>query len=180
VKFIGFSYRAALNPENGFWASFFGFTCGVGLCEELCKAIPVLIFLRGNTHAGWRAACLVGLASGVGFGVSEGITYSSDSYNGVATGLTYLVRFASCVALHAAWAGAVGLLMSQNQDYLGDGGFDASDAGYFLVYYLSLAMVLHGLYDTLLKKDYELWALSIAAVSFGWLAWLVWRCRSAE
>jgi hypothetical protein len=30
VKFIGFSYRAAMDPENGFLLSFLGFTFGVG------------------------------------------------------------------------------------------------------------------------------------------------------
>ena len=175
VKFIGFSYRAALDPENGFALSFMGFTCGVGLCEELCKALPIVLFLRGSQNVSWKAACVVGLASGVGFGVSEGITYSADSYNGIATGMTYLVRFASCVALHATWAGAVALLMYSNQDYLGE--FDWGNAGNFVLHYLSVAMVLHGLYDTLLKKDYELWALAIAAISFGWLAWLVGRQR---
>ncbi|MBI3862501.1 MAG: PrsW family intramembrane metalloprotease [Planctomycetia bacterium] len=180
VKFIGFSYRAALDPENGFLLSFMGFTCGVGLCEELCKAIPVVLFLRARPHAGWRAACVVGLASGVGFGVSEGVNYSSDSYNGIAVGMTYLVRFASCVALHSIWAGAVALVINRNQDYVGDDGFDWEDIGNFLLHYLLAAMVLHGLYDTLLKKDHELWALSIAAGSFAWLAWLVWRERSEE
>jgi RsiW-degrading membrane proteinase PrsW (M82 family) len=175
VKFIGFSYRAALDPENGFALSFMGFTSGVGLCEELCKALPIVLFLRGSQNVSWKAACVVGLASGVGFGVSEGITYSADSYNGIATGMTYLVRFASCVALHATWAGAVALLMYSNQDYLGE--FDWGNAGNFVLHYLSIAMVLHGLYDTLLKKDHELWALAIAAISFGWLAWLVGRQR---
>ena len=108
VKFIGYSYRAALDPENGFPLSFMGFTCGVGLCEELCKALPVVLFLRAKPHCGWRAACVVGLASGVGFGVSEGITYSGDSYNGIAEGMTYVVRFASCVALHADLGGGGG------------------------------------------------------------------------
>ncbi len=180
VKFIGFSYRSALDPENGFFLSFMGFTCGVGLCEELCKALPVVMFLRGQPHAGWKAACLVGLASGVGFGVSEGITYSADSYNGIATGMIYLVRFASCVALHAMWAGAVALVMCRNQDYVGGDGFDWGDAGNFVLHYLAAAMVLHGLYDTLLKKEYEFWALAVAAISFGWLVWLVRRARSEE
>jgi RsiW-degrading membrane proteinase PrsW (M82 family) len=180
VKFIGFSYRSALDPVNGFLLSFMGFTCGVGLCEELCKALPVVFFLHAQPHAGWRAACVVGLASGVGFGVSEGITYSSDSYNGIAVGMTYLVRFASCVALHAIWAGAVALVMNRNQDFVGGDGFDWGDAGNFVLRYLSIAMVLHGLYDTLLKKDHELWALSVAAVSFAWLAWLVWHERAQE
>jgi RsiW-degrading membrane proteinase PrsW (M82 family) len=173
VKFIGFSYRAALDPENGFLLSFMGFTCGVGLCEELCKALPVVLFLRSNPHAGWRAAIAVGLASGIGFGVSEGIMYASDHYNGIAEGMTYLVRFASCVALHAIWAGTVALLMNRNQDYLGGEEFSWESIGYFLLNYLAIAMVLHGLYDTLLKKDYELLALAIAVGSFCWLAWLV-------
>jgi len=177
VKFIGFSYRSALDPGNGFVLSFMGFTCGVGLCEELCKALPVVVFLRGRSSVGWKAACLMGLASGVGFGVSEGITYSADMYNGVAEWMTYLVRFASCVALHAIWSGTVALLMYQNQDYLGGDGFDWGDAGNFVLRYLLGAMLLHGLYDTLLKKHHELWALAVAAISFAWLAWLVGQRR---
>src|SRR5262245_32152117 len=46
VKFIGFSYLAALDPENGFLLSFFGFTFGVGLCEEICKALPIIMEFR--------------------------------------------------------------------------------------------------------------------------------------
>jgi hypothetical protein len=30
------------------------------------------------------------------------------------------------------------------------------------------------------KKEHEFWALAIAAVSFGWLVWLVRRARSEE
>lgn len=178
VKFIGFSYRSALNPENGFLLSFMGFTYGVGLCEEMCKALPIALFLRAKPHAGWRAACLVGLASGVGFGVSEGIMYSSDSYNGIAVGMTYLVRFASCVALHAMWAGAVALVMNRNQDYLEGFGWD--EVWKIILQYLLIAMVLHGLYDTLLKREYEFWALAVAAASFAWLARLVRRERADE
>jgi hypothetical protein len=73
AKFIGFSYSAALNPEYGFWLSFLGFTFGVGLCEELTKALPILFVARGSAELDWRAAAVWGLASGVGFGVAEGI-----------------------------------------------------------------------------------------------------------
>jgi RsiW-degrading membrane proteinase PrsW (M82 family) len=180
VKFIGYSYRAALDPQNGFLLSFMGFTCGVGLCEELCKAFPIILFLRAKPHCGWRAACAVGLASGVGFGVSEGVTYAADSYNGIAEGMLYLVRFASCVALHAIWAGSVALVINRNQDYVGGDGFDWGDAGNFILHYLAIAMILHGLYDTLLKKDYEIAALAVAVASFAWLAWLVTRERREE
>lgn len=183
VKFIGFSYRCATDGDTGFVLSFMGFTCGVGLCEELCKALPVAIYLGTAQRPDWRAACLVGLASGIGFGVSEGIMYSSDYYNGIAPGLTYLVRFASCVALHAVWASSVALLMYDNQDYVpfnSMGDFEWSDIANFVLFYLAIAMVLHGLYDTLLKQDLPLGALAIAAASFGWWAWLLQRQRAAD
>lgn len=183
VKFIGFSYRCATDGSTGFVLSFMGFTCGVGLCEELCKALPVAIYLGTVRRPDWRATCLVGLASGIGFGVSEGIMYSADYYNGIAPGLTYLVRFASCVALHAVWASSVALLMYGNQDYVpftSMGDFEWSDIVNFILFYLAIAMVLHGLYDTLLKQNLALGALAIAAASFVWWAWLMQQQRAAE
>lgn len=173
VKFIGFSYRCALEEGNGFGLSFMGFTMGVGLCEEICKAIPVAIFLNSTRNASWKGACLIGLASGIGFGVSEGITYSSDFYNGVSGFSIYLVRFVSCVALHSLWSGCVALLMVRNQDYVSD--IDWESLLGFVVYYLSIAMILHGLYDTLLKQEYHWQALLIAAGSFGWFVFMVSR-----
>jgi hypothetical protein len=41
-------------------------------------------------------------------------------------------------------------------------------------------MVLHGLYDTLLKKEMELLALLTAAASFGYLAWQISRLRGSD
>lgn len=38
-------------------------------------------------------------------------------------------------------------------------------------------MALHGLYDTLLKREHEFRALAVAAIRFGWLAILVERAR---
>ncbi|MGC8643747.1 MAG: PrsW family glutamic-type intramembrane protease [Isosphaeraceae bacterium] len=78
IKFIGWSYVSAEDPQSNLLLSFVGFTCGVGLCEELCKALPLLGYYRRDaTGMGWRGAALWGLASGVGFGVAEGIMYSS-------------------------------------------------------------------------------------------------------
>ncbi len=172
VQFIGFSYRCALDGESGFLSSFFGFTCGVGLCEELCKALPVAFYLSGPEKRSLRAVCLVGLASGVGFGISEGITYSAEYYNGIQDIWIYIIRFLSCVSLHALWSGSVALLMYRNQDYLEwswEGAFG------FVVYYLSVAMILHGVYDTLLKQDHELLAVLSALFSFGWFQWTLSR-----
>lgn len=177
VKFIGFSYRCAVDPDMGFGMSFMGFVCGVGLCEEVCKALPIAFYLNSEKTS-WRGACLVGLASGIGFGISEGISYSADYYNGISGGWIYVVRFVSCVGLHALWAGAIGILMYHNQDYISE--FSWENVFGFIFMYLGIAMVLHGVYDTFLKKEMELWALVTAGISFGWFAYMVARARSAE
>ena len=175
VQFIGFSYRCALDDSNGFVASFFGFTFGVGLCEELCKALPVAFYLSGGEKRSLRQACLVGLASGVGFGISEGITYCGDSYNGIHGGGIYVIRFLSCVSLHAIWAGSVAILIYRNRDYLE---YSWEAAFFFVVYYLLVAMILHGAYDTLLKQEHELLAVVTALMSFVWFQWLLSRAAA--
>ncbi len=171
LKFIGYSYVCALDPNSSLLGSFFGFTCGVGFCEELVKAVPLIVYFTASQKTTWRGACLMGLATGIGFGVSEGIHYSAEYYNGMASGLTYAVRFCSCVALHAIWSSGVALLMYSNQDYLSE--FDWEVAAMFVLHYLLVAMVLHGLYDTLLKKDMDIGALLIAFVSVGWWLWII-------
>ena len=179
AKFIGFSYSAALNPEYGFWLSFFGFTFGVGLCEELTKALPILFVARGNTDLDWRAAAVWGLASGVGFGVAEGILYAGDYYNGVATGEIYVVRFVSCVGLHAMWAAAVGIMIARCRDDM-QKDWEWSDLAIVVLKVQAVPMVLHGLYDVMLKKEMTGWAIGVAVLSFAWLAALIEWCRSEE
>ena len=171
LKFIGFSYRAALG-DTGFLLSFLGFTFGVGLCEEICKALPVLWWQQKHGLPSWRFAAIIGLASGVGFGVSEGITYSSDYYNGIHTGGVYLVRFASCVALHAVWSASVAVALFNLQYKV-----DTSEPWLVAIRAALLPMVLHGLYDTLLKKDMNVYALVCALASFAFLAWQIETAR---
>jgi RsiW-degrading membrane proteinase PrsW (M82 family) len=179
LKFVGFSYLAALDSENGFLLSFFGFTCGVGFCEEFCKAMPLIMEFRRRSTMNWRGAFLWGLASGVGFGVSEGITYASDHYNGVSTWGVYVVRFVSCVALHGIWSASVGILIHRNRLYV-EGDMDFSDWLMPLAKCLGVAMILHGLYDTMLKRDMNWQALVVAVASFAWMAWTVESARSEE
>lgn len=170
VKFIGFSYSCALQEDNGFILSFMGFTCGVGICEEVCKIIPVIVYLGTAKNNTWQGACVVGLASGVGFGISEGITYSSSYYNGISGGEIYLVRFVSCVALHAVWTGAGAILLFGSQDAVHS---DYSDLVTALAITLGASIVLHGLYDTLLKQEMAIGALVVGVLSVGWLIGVV-------
>jgi RsiW-degrading membrane proteinase PrsW (M82 family) len=152
----------------------------VGLCEEVCKALPLLFYYRIGNQQSWRGAFLWGLASGTGFGVSEAIMYSQDFYNGIAGPSIYVVRFVSCIALHAIWAGSIGISINQRQDLLQE---DWDEWWWYVLAVLRLIavpMVLHGLYDTLLKKEYELLALLTAAASFGYLAWQISHLRHSD
>jgi len=179
LKFIGFSYRAALDPSNGFFLSMLGFTFGVGFCEELCKSIPLIWHFRRKATLDLAGAMAWGLATGVGFGVSEGITYSSDFYNGIQTGSIYVVRFVSCVALHAVWSASSAIFICRRQQEFRD-----VDSWYewFIpaLKVLAVSMVLHGLYDTLLKRDMEIAAVLAAAASFAWFLWFADRSLRAE
>jgi RsiW-degrading membrane proteinase PrsW (M82 family)/DNA-directed RNA polymerase subunit RPC12/RpoP len=174
IKLIGFSYQCALEEGSGFVSSFMGFTLGVGICEEVCKILPVIGYLGTSKKASWQGACLVGLASGVGFGVSEGIMYSSWYYNGISTGDIYVVRFISCVALHSVWTGAGAVLLYFNQDGL-HGGFNFMDIASTLGMTLGISIVLHGLYDTLLKQEMPFVALLMGVMSIAWLIYIIER-----
>jgi len=139
----------------------------------------VFFKLRDGDDFGWRAACIWGLASGAGFGIAEGILYSSEHYNGIATFGIYLVRFISCVGLHAIWTGAVSLMIWHNQEMLG-ADMDWGDWLLAVLRVQGVPMVLHGLYDTLLKREMNAAALLPAVASFAWLAFLISRSYAAD
>jgi RsiW-degrading membrane proteinase PrsW (M82 family)/predicted nucleic acid-binding Zn-ribbon protein len=179
VQFIGFSYRAAADPSNGFMPSLVGYTFGVGLREEICKAMPVIFRYREPSTESWRGAYLWGLASGAGFGLAEGVIYASDFYNGISGAGIYFVRNISCVALHALWTGSAAITIHQRQHL-----FQEEFAWYdWLIRPLAVVavpMVVHGLYDTLLKKEMNALALLVALMSFGFLAFQISRLRGAD
>ena len=111
-----FVLRSLVVVVVGALADQFGMSPGyAGSALLALLALPVIWRLRRDEPMGWRAGCLWGLASGVGFGVMEGIKYSADFYNGIWGGGVYLMRFASCVALHAVWTGSVAIFAFQQR-----------------------------------------------------------------
>ena len=55
--------KLQLKPRDGshcFIGSVLGFTFGVGLCEEVCKALPLLWLYRRPSAQSWRGAFLWG------------------------------------------------------------------------------------------------------------------------
>jgi RsiW-degrading membrane proteinase PrsW (M82 family) len=182
------AFRRALDPERNLFVNFFGYTVGVALCEELCKALPLLWYVRRRVRVTWQGACLWGMASGVGFGVAEGITYSAQLYNGIMGPLPYFTRFVSCVTLHAVWSASVGLTLYHCRgmvrhavgDVLHDGVFKWNELVWPLLRILGVAMILHGAYDALLTKNMMAPALLVALLSFAWLGWQIETCREVD
>src|SRR5262249_55514416 len=131
---------------------------------------------RKHADLDFRGAAIWGLASGVGFGVAEGVMYSSDFYNGVSGAETYVMRFVSCVGLHAVWSAAVAIeVHAHPKESQGIRRWPEYAAALLRVAWIP--MILHGLYDTLLKKDLNLVALAVAVASFAWLVVQIERAR---
>lgn len=170
-KLIGFMYLSALDESSGFARSLMGFILGVGLCEELIKLLPVFLYLKLVKKANWHGAFLWGLSSGAGFGIAEAMMYSTEYYHGILPGSVYFLRFISCVALHAIWSGSVAITL-----YLLQGKWKQSprwtDRVALILVAILVPMILHGCYDTFLKKELQWAALLIALLSFAFLAYL--------
>jgi hypothetical protein len=89
------------------------------------------------------------------------------------------VRFISCVALHALWTGSVGITLNQKQELIqGEMNWYEYIPRLFVI--VAVPMVLHGLYDTLLKKEMNAGALAIAVLSFLYLAFQISRLHGTD
>ena len=84
----------------------FGFIFIVGLLEETCKALPLLLFsLRKNESLSKRNGMFLGMMSGFGFAVSEVVTYSVQYWNTSAQVSAQL--FADSIHQSTNWLGMV-------------------------------------------------------------------------
>ncbi len=123
-----------------------GFIMGVGLCEELIKAIPIFILLkRAKEPYVPQTLVFYGLMSGIAFGVFEGVQYQMTvnaelDYNSAF--FMNIARLTSLPFLHAIWAGTAGYFLAFANLY----------PKYRISLYvlaISIPAIIHGLYDTL-------------------------------
>ncbi len=167
LQIFAIAYIAAFFPGSSFLASLGGFIVGVGICEEFFKAVPIISRSRHMEKTDYHTVCVWGLASGVGFGVAESIFYASKFYNGFAPGGMYLMRYISCVALHAILTASVALIIFKNDRLITSRSW--ASWGVVLVSALVPSAVLHGLYNALLKHQLTPVAMFVAVISFLWL-----------
>lgn len=140
----------ALNPFNNlvntvFPLTLFGYIFGVGLTEELGKALPLLIInRRTNVPLIPQTLVFYGLMSGIAFGVFEGvqcqIKINAEQEYTTAYFLNIL-RLTSLPFIHAVWCGIAGYFISFASLYP-----KYRIALYFLA--IAIPALLHGVYDT--------------------------------
>ena len=140
----------AFNPfyklaDAAFPLSLLGFVLGVGLTEELVKALPLfLINRRSNQPLIPQTLVFYGLMSGIAFGVFEGVQYQIAVNVDLEYTTAYfhnILRLTSFPFIHATWCGIAGYFIS----------FAALYPRYRLgLYFLSISVpaLLHGIYDT--------------------------------
>ncbi len=112
LPFLSSVIGATRAPE--LFVRFVGYVFGVGMLEELVKAIPVLwIFVRNREPGTIREITFMGCISGFAFGVSEAVAYSVFYAQGVARGdmplgayvVVQLTRLITLPLLHAVFTG---------------------------------------------------------------------------
>ncbi|MCP4007761.1 MAG: PrsW family intramembrane metalloprotease [bacterium] len=127
-----------------------GYVFGVGLVEELAKALPILwIFVRNREPGSAQEITFLGCVSGFAFGVSEAMAYSVGYAENVGRGsfgfedyiVVQFTRLITLPLLHAMFSGIVASFIALGVANPG------SRRGLMLLGF-AIGAVLHGLYNT--------------------------------
>jgi RsiW-degrading membrane proteinase PrsW (M82 family) len=150
-------YREMPSSDNRF-VSLLGFVLQTGVCEELCKLLPCLIYLAWKRRAADPIVLVeIGVFSGLGFAAFENVSYGDQSIissyqksrqygaNGLVVGvqeamITTMLRSLSLVFCHAVWAGTFSYFIAMAAS-------SRKRIGALFVVGLSVSSVLHGVYD---------------------------------
>lgn len=119
---------------------------GVGLPEELCKALALFALLKKSNPLPPQTMLFYGLISGLGFGIYEGVDYQLDrNFRYASSGGEYylfnLVRVTTLPFLHAMWTGIAGY-------FIGFAALYPRRQRGLIVIGIGLPTLLHGLYNT--------------------------------
>ncbi|NOZ93169.1 MAG: PrsW family intramembrane metalloprotease [Acidobacteria bacterium] len=147
-----------------------GFVLGVGITEEMTKAMPVFLLLwiaaRQGRRLSLQATVLLGVASGLAFAGFENILYS-EQFGARIFGMSFtqpevvLSRLLMTPFLHSVWAGVVAFNLGLVHV---SGPFRIGRAITIVGPGLMLAALLHGSYDTLAASP--VLAVLVGAVSY--------------
>ncbi|WP_414754454.1 PrsW family intramembrane metalloprotease [Anabaena sp. CCY 9910] len=168
---------AATESNLGLIPQLIGFIFGVGVLEEICKALPVYLFLlRPRKLNEPLTGAFYGSMSGLGFAIAEGgsysLLYAFNLVRGQSGFGTYIlvntIRFVSLPLFHAILAGIVGY-------FLGLAAINRSRQLPIMFIGVALAAVLHGSYNTFSDG-----ILGLVIISFTILLFVAYLRRSQQ
>jgi RsiW-degrading membrane proteinase PrsW (M82 family) len=156
--------------STGLIARLFANVVGVGLLEETCKALPLLLFgMRGRVPLGVRDGVFLGMMSGLGFAAAEGVAYTTLATGALAINpsadtatvqvLMLFYRAVTGPILHASWAGIVGW-------FIGAASVRQGKRWPVVVVGIALMATLHGAYNTLSDGPLHLLIAGVTLVAF--------------
>lgn len=139
-----FNILYSFTDSPSFFQRITGFVLGVGLLEEIIKAIPLyyLIF-RAKEPIIPQTLVFYGLMSGIGFGVFEGVQYQTTTNSELEYNEAFfmnIARLTSLPFLHAIWCGISGYFISFANLY------PLNRYG-LITLSIIIPATLHGLYD---------------------------------
>ncbi len=145
----GVAQLIGASRDAGVFQRVAGFIFGVGITEELVKALPILwIFLRNREPGTLREITYLGCVSGFALGVSEAVAYSVFYAQNVLRGdiplgvyvVVQLTRLITLPLLHAVWSGIAAQFIALGVET------PRLRRGLILAG-IAIAALLHGLYD---------------------------------
>lgn len=141
--------------SNSFFLQWLGYVVGVGVPEELCKALVLLFVVKRFAPIPPQAMLFYGLMAGLGLGIYEGISYQT-SHNfrfaidaaGYRDRTTFaaeyyllnLIRLTTLPFLHAIWTGMAGY-------FIGFAGQFPKRKRGLLIVAIGVPALLHGSYN---------------------------------
>lgn len=157
--------------ERSFILNLIGYVGGVGLTEEVCKAIILFYLMRRNPAPSPNTLLFYGLMAGLGFGIREGINYQTGENLGLSKAgyyLSNLLRLTSLPFLHAVWTGMAGYFLGFAARY------PARRHG-LVVAAIGIPATLHGIYDTFTES----W-IGLATAGISAFALVLYTGKSSE
>lgn len=154
-----------------------GFVLGVGVLEEICKAIPVLlVLLRSRRQNHPRSIAFYGAMSGLGFAVAESGAYTVQYAIGLTRGqidlgmylATHTIRFVSLPLFHAVLTAIVGYFIGLSVRY-------PRRRVMLLLIGITIAALLHGLYNA-----FSGGIIGLGVVAFSFLLLIAYLDRSSR
>ena len=116
-----FSIFYAFIKTNIFILKYLGFFLGVGVLEEIIKAVPLYYIIRKSEEPLIpQTIVFYGLMSGIGFGVFEGVLYQTTTNTQLEYNEAFfmnIARLTSLPFLHAVWCGIAGYFISFSNLY---------------------------------------------------------------